>query len=190
MGDQIGGIILAGGKSSRMGKDKGLIEFQGKQLIQYAIGLLHPLCTEIIISTNQAAYEEFGLKTVADVYRDCGPLGGLQAALSETEFEWNVVVSCDTPFLQAELFTSLLQMKTGFDAVIPKHAGGIEPMAGVYHKSLAESIEAKLKAKDFKTQKFLYESNTAFYDATGLIQKYPRLFYNLNRPEELDELAD
>ncbi len=183
--NNIGGIILAGGKSSRMGADKGLIEFQGKLLVEYAIDLLKPLCAEIIISTNQSGYGQFGLKTVADVYQDCGPLGGLQASLSETKFDWNIVVSCDTPFLQPELFTELLLMKEEFDAVIPKHVDGIEPLAGIYRKSLAEMLEQKLQAGDFKMQKMLYEINTGFYDATGLIRKYPRLFHNLNRPEEL-----
>ena len=85
---------MAGGKSSRMGTDKGLMTFQGKRLVEYAIELLQPFCSEIIISTNQAGYEGFGFKTVSDVYRDCGPVGGLHAALSESNYDYNLIVSC------------------------------------------------------------------------------------------------
>ena len=87
------GIVLAGGKSSRMGQDKALLDYQGKRLIDYAIELLTPVCSEILISTNQPGYENLGFQLIVDQYPDCGYIGGLHAALANAANNWDVVIS-------------------------------------------------------------------------------------------------
>jgi len=188
MAEQIGGIIMAGGKSSRMGADKGLMTFHGKRLIEYAIDLLQPFCSEIIISTNQSGYEEFGFRTVADVYLDCGPVGGLHAALGETHFDHNLVISCDVPFVESELIEFLLSKTGDFEAVVPLHERGIEPLVAVYRKEMASFFEIQLIEKNYKMQRIIRSCKLNFVEVDQLLAKYPRLFYNVNRPEELEQL--
>ncbi len=182
---KIGGIILSGGKSSRMGTDKGLMNFNGKPLIQYSIDLLSTFCAETIISANDAAYEQFGLLIVKDEYPNCGPISGLHAALKASNYEWNLVVGCDTPFLQPELLENLLREKEGYEAVIPTHQHGTEPLIGLYHKSLASFFEKKILEKHYIIQKALKECNTKYLHVDPILTKYPKLFCNLNSQTDI-----
>ena len=181
----IGGIILAGGKSSRMGTDKGLIDFWGKKLIRYAIDLLLPYCDEILISTNQPEYDAIGYRLVADEYPDCGPIGGLHAALKESNYEWNLVVSCDTPYLHPSLIEKMLKEKDGYELVMPTHEDGVEPLVALYHKSLADFFEDKILEKEFKLQDVIRERAVNYWDVESFLFKYPLLFQNFNSPQDL-----
>jgi len=173
-----------------MGTDKGLMTFQGKRLVEYAIELLEPFCSEIIISTNQTGYEEFGFTTVSDAYRDCGPAGGLHAALRESNYDYNLVVSCDVPFVEPELIQFLLAEKGGFDAVVPVHKGGVEPLVAIYRKEMASFLENQLIEKNYKMQRIIRMCNLNLVDVDDLVATCPKLFYNLNRPEELSQLSE
>ncbi|PTN08824.1 molybdenum cofactor guanylyltransferase [Mangrovibacterium marinum] len=185
MTEQFGGIILAGGKSSRMGTDKGLMMYRGKLLAQYAIDLLRPLCSEIIISTNDPDYEQFGLKTVPDSFYNCGPLGGLHAALSESRFNYNMVVSCDVPFVVPELFSLLLAERQGADVVVPVHQNGIEPLVALYRKEVASLLEIKLMAGNYRVQQVIRSCHAREVAVDGLLKRYPDLFRNLNAMVDL-----
>ena len=105
---RITGVILAGGKSSRMGTDKGLLELNGKPLIQYAIDTLKSIGLEIIIISNNSDYEQFGFPVYPDIIPDKGPIGGVYTALSYSSTEKNLIVSCDTPFLSKKLLNYLI----------------------------------------------------------------------------------
>lgn len=183
--EKTGGIILAGGKSSRMEQDKALINFHGKPLIGYVIDLLRPLCQHLLISVNQPGYEQFGIELVADQYPGCGPVSGLHAALNASVNDWNLVVSCDAPFLKQELFHLLLEQREGFLAVIPEHDHVQEPLAALYHRSLCGFFEQKILQGDFKLQEILKEQKVNFPDVSGVLEKYPGLFVNLNSPADL-----
>ena len=187
MKEEIGGIIMAGGMSSRMGTDKALVIFEGKRLIDYAIDLLKPFCTEIIISTNQRQHEKLGFRTVADRYQKCGPIGGLHAALTATNFDHNIVISCDVPFVQSELIELLLANTRGFDAVVPVHKCGIEPLVAVYRKEMASFFETQLIERNYKLQQVIHSSKLNLLEVDRLVAKYPRLFDNMNSMEELNK---
>lgn len=189
MKEQFGGIIMAGGKSSRMGTDKGLMTFQGKPMIEYAIELLQPICSGIIISTNQPGYQRYGFQTVPDIYQKCGPVGGLHAALSETKFDHNLVLGCDVPFVESELIELLLSEIGGFDAVVPLHEGGIEPLVAVYRKEMASFFEAQLIERNYTMHEIIRSCKLNLVGVDHLVAKYPRLFYNLNRPGELKDFS-
>jgi len=185
MEKQIGGIIMAGGLSSRMGTDKAFVPFGGKRLIDYTIDLLKQFCAEIIISTNQPGYDELGFRTVADSYQKCGPVGGLHAALAETNFDHNIVISCDVPFVRPELIELLLAHTNGFDAVVPVHKGGVEPLIAVYRKEMASFFELQLIERNYKLQQVIRSSKLNLLNVDHLVARYPRLFDNMNSMEEL-----
>ena len=103
------GILLAGGSSSRMGTDKGMVEFQGKKLAEYALDLLSRFCDEIIISTGNPEYAGFGFRIIPDQLPGKGPLSGLAATLPLSSNEWNLVLGCDMPYTNSALFEFLLE---------------------------------------------------------------------------------
>ncbi len=169
-----------------MGKDKGLVNFRGKKLVEYSIELLEPMCDEILISSNQSAYEDFGFPVVSDNYSACGPIGGLEAGLRKSKNEMNIVLSCDTPFLVPELLLSLTEKAVGYDCVVPVYENGIEPLVAIYNKKMSTFFERKIKEGNYKLRQVIKELNTYYYSVSHFLKKYPELFNNLNSPNDLD----
>jgi molybdenum cofactor guanylyltransferase len=179
-GKQISGIILSGGKSSRMGRDKALIRFRGKLLINYATELMHELADEIIISTNNEDYKKLNFPIVADNYKNVGPLGGIEASLRLSGNKLNLIAPCDNPFLTKELFHLLLNKIDGFDAAVPRNPKGkIEPLTACYSKEVLPVIVEQIEKGDFKVQNFLKQIRTAYVDTNYT-------FENFNAPGDLN----
>ena len=183
---ELTGIILAGGKSSRMGREKGLVDFRGKPLIQYGIDLLSPYTERILISSSNPDYLSFGFEMVPDPVAGLGPVAGIAAALKSSRSVWNIVIACDLPFLQPELIDCLLDNADSYHAVIPIHNGVMEPLAGIYHQELAGQFETAITAGDLALHRILLASKAKYQDVSQLIQKYPLLFTNLNTLQVLD----
>jgi molybdopterin-guanine dinucleotide biosynthesis protein A len=180
-GNFITGIILSGGKSRRMGRDKGLIRFKGKLLIHYATDLMHELADEIIISTNNEDYKKLNYPTVSDNYKDVGPLGGIEAALRHSDNKINLLAPCDNPFLTKELFTLLLSKISGFDAAVPRNIDGkTEPLTACYSKDILPVIVHQIESGDYKVQNFLKKIRTIYVDTNYR-------FENFNAPGDLKE---
>lgn len=184
----ISGFILAGGKSSRMGKDKALLELNSESLLKRMIGLLMPHCTTIYISGSPERYSGFGLEILDDFYKGCGPMGGLHASLSYSPTEWNLVTSVDTPFINPELIALLISGIGYFDAVVPQHRTGIEPLIGLYNKRALSIIENQIRNGKYKMRQLLSELNVNYIDCSHLLEKFPDLFLNINFPEDFSRI--
>jgi len=180
----ITGIILAGGKSLRMGTDKALLEFYGQPLLQRAIDFCRPWCQTILVSSNEPEHKKFGCEIVPDEFQNCGPLGGIYSCLQKSETDWNFVLSTDTPFVEPAFFPFLVSVAENYDAIVPCHNEGIEPLIALYHKRCSPEIKKHLKAGHFKMQDFLNSVNTRFIGSQSWVDKHPRIFFNLNRPED------
>jgi molybdopterin-guanine dinucleotide biosynthesis protein A len=100
-------FILAGGKSVRMGTDKGLVDFKGKPMIKHLIEIVQPLFSDVIIISNNEAYQKFGLPVLKDRIKDLGPIGGLLTGLKYTNTDWNFFIACDLPFVQTKVINLL-----------------------------------------------------------------------------------
>lgn len=176
----ISGFILAGGKSTRMGTDKALLDFHGKSFLAQMVSIIEPFCDSISICGNNPGYETYGLRVIPDNYSNIGPIAGIYSALFHSTSEWNLVVSVDTPFLDAGLIQRLLTEKGQGDCVIPKHTSGIEPLAGLYRKSAFEQVSRMIQNNNFKLVNLISELNTSFVDCNDLVEQNPRLFANIN----------
>lgn len=145
------GIILAGGKSSRMGAEKGLQLLCGKPLISYAVEALKGLCSEIIISSSSNAYAGFGFKIVADEFPGIGPMGGIYSSLKQSTTTQNLVLSCDLPFVTTELMAYILKQGKNFEVAVPwegeKH---YEPLCGFYNKSVLDKMNSFIEKGNYK----------------------------------------
>jgi molybdopterin-guanine dinucleotide biosynthesis protein A len=152
--DQISAFILSGGASSRMGREKGLLEFGGEPLIVRTAHLLEPLVAAVTVVGSPKRYVALGLRAIAD--RDFGspdlrgrvqgPLAGIASALAETDTTWNLILACDLPYLTAEWLDWLLAraMDSDRQIVMPRTSAGLEPLAAIYRRECAAPIVASL----------------------------------------------
>jgi molybdopterin-guanine dinucleotide biosynthesis protein A len=133
--NNITGIILSGGQSSRMGTDKGLLPLKGRLFMEYIIAAISPLVQDMIIVSDNSDYDEFGLKRVNDLYKDTGPLGGLYTGLYHSETDYNMVLSCDVPMIRTRILERLIaDDNTGFDVVQLRSEHRTMPLIALYQK--------------------------------------------------------
>lgn len=183
---QVTGIVLAGGKSRRFGSNKALFEYNGKKLINYSIATLQPLCGKILLSTNEPEKYFFtGLTTVPDLYPGCGPVAGIHACLEQTTTEQNLVIGCDLPWLDAQLFAFLLNNCRGYHVVMPMHKGFKETMASYFHKSTTETLEKALIEKRYKIFDAIAPLKTHYPEIDHEAFYSEKMFANINYREDL-----
>ena len=181
---QITGIILTGGKSTRMGTDKALLKIGDETLLERAVNLCKPVCSQILISSDSPAHDFYGLKRVADEFPGCGPMSGIYSCLKQAETEWCFVISVDSAFITVD-FVKFLISQTGNNlAVIPSHSGSIEPLVAMYNKKCLLHIENQIHSADYKMRNLFKTVKTKFAEVHEWTEKYPDIFKNLNRPED------
>ena len=183
------GIVLAGGKSSRIGEEKGLTLFNGKPLVSYAIDTLKPLCGKLVISANnhQKKYEGYGFEVVEDQIKDIGPMGGLFTCIKRSSTRYNIVLSCDTPFVNTGLFNYLLDGIENFQAAIPVHNNGlVEPLCAVYSTNSIWNLQLTIEKRNYKLMDFLHEINHKKMEIHSNLPFYSDdLFVNINTKNDL-----
>lgn len=149
------GIVLAGGKSSRMGANKAFIEFGGKRLIETTVDCLKALFPEVLIIANDPPlYAYLGVKVASDLIPDSGSLGGIYTGLSTASHPACFFVACDMPFLNAELIKLLVREAEGWDAVVPRVRGELQPLHAVYAKSCLPLMKESIDASVLKIARF------------------------------------
>lgn len=184
------GVILAGGKSSRMGRDKGLIPLKDKPMIRYGLEALSTLTKSVVISTDNSDYRQFGYPLVSDQIRHIGPMGGLHAVLQAVSTPYILALSVDMPFISSTILQQLVQYcNTGMDAIVARFLAKIEPLCGVYSVSIHPVISEQIKAGDYSLQHLLQRIRTKYVDFdTNRLEVNP--FLNINTPDELKTLND
>ena len=149
------GYILAGGKSSRMGTDKGLLLFEGKAMIQYVIEQMQPIFDKLVIVSNNPEYEKFGLEVIPDLIKDIGPAGGIYTALNHSEAKLNFMVSCDMPFVTQEAIAFIVKNADENQIVLLENLGKLEPLFGVYSKECEEKWLQLIQQNTIKLQEMV-----------------------------------
>jgi molybdopterin-guanine dinucleotide biosynthesis protein A len=153
----ITGIILAGGRSSRMGTDKAFTKIGDKTLIENTCGLLKKYCIEILISANKKINETIsGQCVIPDEREGLGPIGGIYSCLKHSGTINNLVVAVDIPFINHGLIQFLLANTDDNELVIPfTGVGKVEPLCAVYKKSVLPYLEKMIAEKDLKVQNLM-----------------------------------
>ncbi|MEH7415946.1 molybdenum cofactor guanylyltransferase [Neobacillus drentensis] len=185
-------IILAGGKSSRMGTNKALLKINEKMNIERIVDQLKFLFDDIILVTNNSEqYEFLGVRMVPDQYPGMGPLAGVHAGLTASEYDVNFIVACDMPFVSGELAEALVHNAFHYDAVIPVINGKQHPLFSVFKKETAAVVEERLKAGQLRVKHLLDQLNVLYLTEKEL-ETYShmdlaKVFFNMNHPEEYEE---
>jgi molybdenum cofactor guanylyltransferase len=173
------GFVLAGGRSSRMGRDKALLPLDGETMIDRVAGLVGAVAGSVMVIGPPGRYP--GYRTTTDKIENCGPLGGVYTALAVSQADWNLITACDMPELTAALLEDLFRAaeSSGADAVMPESAAGLDPLCAVYHRRCAAAAWSAIHRKIFRMHDFV---------STLRMQPLPvadaRVLKNVNTPEE------
>lgn len=185
----ITGIILSGGKSSRMGTDKGFVMWENKQFVQYSIDALQPIVNEIIIVSDYEQYDVLGYKRIKDDVSDAGPLSGLYSGLKESKTALNLVLSCDVPLITSEVVKKLVATyQEGMDAVVCRADGRIMPLIAMYTKKSLKACEELLKAGEYRMMHLLKTLDQVTY--ITLNKEQSRSVKNINSPKDLNDIKN
>ncbi|WP_298553242.1 molybdenum cofactor guanylyltransferase [uncultured Algibacter sp.] len=142
----ITGIILAGGKSSRMGSDKGFLILNNKPFVQYSIEALQPLVSEILIVSDDSKYDSFGLKRINDITKDAGPVSGICSGLEASSTEYNLILSCDIPLIKTEILQKLIDNIDNTSQIIQAESNGKSmPLIALYKSNVLNTFNTFLK---------------------------------------------
>ncbi|MFC1905807.1 molybdenum cofactor guanylyltransferase, partial [Chloroflexota bacterium] len=190
----ITGIVLAGGKSSRLGREKALERIGGRRLIETVVDTLGSLSHEVLVVTSKEQFETIAsinlkAKTVTDIYPDKAAFGGIYTGLINARTYYGLVVACDMPFLNRILLSYLVQIAPGFDIVIPRVGNKIEPLHAVYSKNCLTTIKKLLDENILQMLQLLDLVKTRYVDDDE-VDRYDsgrRSFFNINTQNDLIE---
>lgn len=183
-------IIFAGGKSSRMGEDKSLLPFGAfNTLTQFQLSKLSKLFKSVYISCKDSSKFDFNADFIEDIKTDStyAPTIGFISVFQTLTCESFFAISVDTPFLDITVFEKIVVSDSdskNIDATIAKTVFGIEPMCGIYHRSLADKFIKMRDEDNYKLGYLLKSSNTLFVDFEDMDEE---IFLNLNHPHEYEK---
>jgi len=189
--DNITGLLLVGGKSRRMGRDKAFLEIAGKPLFERVLEAFRECFSEtILVGDRQERFERYHLPIYHDIYQG-NALGGLYTGLFHASTDYVFVAPCDLPFPNAWLMRYLCSLAQGYDVVVPTLAQGYEPLFALYSKSCLQPIQEQLERGDFCVFGFYPQVRVRSVTASELAVFDPAgsTFLNLNTPEEFEKAS-
>jgi molybdenum cofactor guanylyltransferase len=186
-------VINAGGKSTRMGTDKALLDIGGKPMIERILEQVHGLGEPLIVTNTPEKYAYLNLPLVGDLLPDKGALGGLYTAIQAATQPHALVLACDMPFVNRPLLEFMMAQAEAFDAVVPRlmtESGKVEaePFRAIYGKTCLAPIQQALDAGKMRMISFFSDINLRWVEEAEVKQFDPHLltFKNCNTPEELE----
>ena len=180
--------IQAGGRSSRMGRDKALLPLGGRPLIEHVLQRVAGLGDEVLITTNRPDdYAFLGLRMVGDRQPGAGALDGLLTALEAARGDRVLLLACDMPFVSHPLLDHMLGIDSDAEVVIPKRGGRLQPLHTIYAASCAASVREALNAGEKRMISFFPSVQTWIVEQEILDQYDPNglSFFNVNTPDDL-----
>jgi molybdenum cofactor guanylyltransferase len=181
---QASGFVLAGGGSTRMGRNKALLPFRGITLVEHIAGMVREAAGSVTLVGDPAQLGQLGLPVIPDILPGCGPASGIYTALTTTSTDWNLIAGCDMPGITADILLGLLRRA----AVTPANSvaaagsdGGPEPLCAVYHRRCQTAVGRAIREKRFKMKDLLAELGFE------LMPVDPAAVANVNTPSEWAE---
>ncbi|HIE39099.1 MAG TPA: molybdenum cofactor guanylyltransferase [Anaerolineales bacterium] len=185
------GVVLAGGASRRMGRDKAFLELDGRPLVRIVLDRMSRLCAEVLlVAAETPRYVDLGAPVVADRFRGVGVLGGLHAGLAAAGYELILAVGCDMPFLNLDLLRAFVGWAEGFDVAILRHGEQVEPLHGAYRRTCLPAMEAAVRSGERRIISFFPQVRVRYVSPQEVAPFDPdlRSFLNINTPEEWERV--
>jgi molybdenum cofactor guanylyltransferase len=189
---EVTGVLLAGGKSRRMGEDKRYLLVGEETLLERSCSVLQTVFREvvIVIAQDSPPLDRMACPVIRDLIPDCGGLGGLYTGLKQASTKHVFVVACDMPFLNPVVIRHFVTLSLQTDIVMAKLSNGLHPMHAVYGKQCLPLLEQMIAARNLKIQDLASQPalRVRFVTATDLAARDPtaRSFYNVNTPADLE----
>jgi len=189
--EKITGIVLAGGKSSRMGTDKSMMMLNGKTLIEYSIDALKPLCQKVVISSNNFIYDFTGCEVWPDELPDQAPIIGIYSCLKRSDTNINIVLSCDMPLVTTQMLEYLLNNSEHQDITVPMHEiGFIEPLCGIYRQSSVENLKSFIDKGNLRLNECIRAGSHRMVPVSSQFSSFnENMFLNINTPDEFNRIS-
>ena len=191
------GVVLAGGRSRRLGRDKAVELVGGEPLISRVIGRMSEVANEIVVVVNGSERASQlplpqNAMVVVDAYPDKGSLGGIFSGLKAGREDWAIVVACDMPFVNVALLRHILEQADEYDAVVPILDGRPEPIHAAYSKACLPAIEKKILADDLKIAGFFDDVRVKYVaqDDVDRLDPDHLSFFNINTEQDLERAAE
>jgi molybdopterin-guanine dinucleotide biosynthesis protein A len=189
----VAAFVLAGGKSTRMGADKAFVILDGRTLLARALELARTISDNVRIVGSAEKFAAFA-PVVEDVFRECGPLGGIHAALRASAAELNLMLAVDVPFVPPALLRYLVTRARSSDAIatVPRAGGGWQPLCAVYRREFGEGAEKALRAGRYRIDALFagVRVQAIEEEELGWAGFSAGMFCNLNTKEELEAARD
>ena len=185
------GIILSGGKSTRMGENKAFIELEGVPIVRRIYTLFKELFQEVIIVTNQQElFKNFDSKIYSDLIPNQGALGGLYTGLYFSTFQYSFCVACDMPFIKKALVQYIINHIEGEDVIVPRTEDGLQPLHAIYSKNCLDPIKIIMEQGKYKIIDFYNRVNVKIVEEKDFTVLDPlrESFINVNTPDELHSI--
>jgi molybdopterin-guanine dinucleotide biosynthesis protein A len=182
------GVILAGGRSSRYGKNKALEKIGGIPLIERVVTTMQAIFRHLLLITNTPhEYAYLQLPMHKDLIKGLGPMGGVFTGLEVISEDAGFFVGCDMPCLSEKLIRHMVEIRNRFDVVVPRVNGKIEALHALYRRRCAAAIRRKIDQGQYQIIRFFPELRVRYVDEDEIRRFDPRLksFLNVNRPDEL-----
>lgn len=175
-------FILAGGKSTRMGQDKGLMKFQGKAMIEHVMNTAMEISEAMSIITHNDKYAQFGKPVISDTVLAKGPIGGIYTGLLCSTANTNLFLSCDIPFLSIGVLERLFELHQKSAATVAQYYDQVHPLIGIYSKACLPIVENAVRENRLKLQDLLAELNAKKVIMNDFL---PENFRNINSLSDL-----
>ncbi len=186
----VSGVVLAGGRSTRYGKNKALVKLHGIPLIERVLDVMCPIFSNVIIITNTPdEYSYLELPMYQDIMKGLGPLGGIFTGLRVIPDNAGFFVACDMPFLNQGLIRHIVEIKAEFDVVVPRISGNMEALHALYRTGCQSNIQGLINSRIYQVFRFFNEVSVRYVDEDEVRIFDPdlRSFLNINRPEGLND---
>lgn len=187
IGDQVTGVVLAGGKSSRFGSNKALADYKGQPMLKHICDILSPLCQNIFVSGEYPEYEELGIKTYPDQISDIGPLGGIYSSIQHTTASRLLILTCDMPLVSTRLLRELLDQQQSDIVLFEKDQQPLLfPMLLSNNQKVKDAIDENIRTNRYAIRKLLDKIDKHY---VSIKETDSHLFSNLNYTSEYESLT-
>ena len=183
------GYVLAGGQSTRMGRDKALLEIGGQPLIGSAVSLLKELTERVVVLGPAEIYGFLGVPVLPDLVPSRGPLSAIYTGLERSSTDANLFLACDMPLMEGTFLKLLVERAPLADAILMRHEdGSLEPLCAVYNRSCLPAVKANFERRRFKLSDLFPDLRTHYLTEGDLedLELDRRIFTNLNTPGDLE----
>ncbi|MCT4597851.1 MAG: molybdopterin-guanine dinucleotide biosynthesis protein B [Vallitalea sp.] len=184
-------LLLAGGKSSRMGTNKGFLKINNQTFIEKIAKSVSHIRDVYLVVNEAKVYEQMGLSIVLDEYKECGPIGGIHAGLKASRYNSCIVLPCDTPFVDKYIVDYLISQDDDcYDLILPRTSDGkYHPLLAIYHKSALHTIDTAIKNNNYRLLNLIEKLNVKVIDIERKGFNVDNILNNINTKEQYRKIT-